>query len=162
MELGLSLGDTNTAATTRTTAAASSKSFFLSKNNITSSSSDHQNHSSKKKRKGIGFCMALGINSSNGKVQEQHEDDEAEKSNGDDDEDDEHTSEEGNTPVQLDLLPLVPVPRRNLPQSTHWSSDNGKYIHIPIHIIMGFSSNSYTQNHTCNIEISVFSVLLQD
>ncbi|XP_016500773.2 homeobox-leucine zipper protein HAT14 [Nicotiana tabacum] len=125
MELGLSLGDTNTAATTRTTAAASSKSFFLSKNNITSSSSDHQNHSSKKKRKGIGFCMALGINSSNGKVQEQHEDDEAEKSNGDDDEDDEHTSEEGNTPVQLDLLPLVPVPRRNLPQSTHWSSDNG-------------------------------------
>ncbi|XP_016483921.1 homeobox-leucine zipper protein HAT14 [Nicotiana tabacum] len=131
MELGLSLGDTNTNTTTATAAAASSKSFFLSKN-IKTSSSD-QNHS-KKKRKGLGFCMALGINSSNGKVQEQHDDDDdeenPEKSHDDeDDEGDEHTSEEGNingnTPVQLDLLPLAPVPRRSFPQSLHWSSDNG-------------------------------------
>ncbi|XP_059311499.1 homeobox-leucine zipper protein HOX11-like [Lycium ferocissimum] len=127
MELGLSLGDTNT-----TRAAASSKSFLSNKNNIiTSSSSDQQKDSKKMKNTPcqIGFCMALGVNSSSGRVL-QEQDDENQEEN---DDDEENTSEEGNinstnnTPVQLDLLPLVPVPapRRNLPQSLHWSSDNG-------------------------------------
>ncbi|CAN4110451.1 unnamed protein product [Withania somnifera] len=110
MELGLTLGDANTATTTR---PSSPKSFFLSKkNNVISTSCDDQ------KKKGIGFCMALGINSSSsGKVQE------------DDQNDEENSSEEGtnNTvPVQLDLLPLVPVPPPPPPLNTlHWSSDNG-------------------------------------
>lgn len=117
MELGLSLGDANTATTTTT---SSPKSFFLSeKNNVinsTTSSCDHQ------KKKGLGFCMALGINSSSsGKVQQ---DDENQEEN-----DEENSSEEGtnNTvPVQLDLLPLVPVPPPAHPLNTlHWSSDNG-------------------------------------
>ncbi|KAG5627347.1 hypothetical protein H5410_012565 [Solanum commersonii] len=112
MELGLSLGDANTNNTTN----SSPKSFFLSKKNVISSCNDHE------KKKSLGFCMALGINSSSERV-EQDEDEDEEENN---------TSEEGtnNTPlpVQLDLLPLVPVPlppTNNLPQSLHWSSDNG-------------------------------------
>ncbi|KAJ8565670.1 hypothetical protein K7X08_008246 [Anisodus acutangulus] len=123
MELGLSLGDN--------TKSASSKSFFLSKNNITNTSSDDDNH---QKKNGLVFCMALGINNSSssgrGGVQEEQNNENQEEN---DDDDEENTSEEGNinctnnTPVQLDLLPLVPVPapHRNLPQSLHWSSDNG-------------------------------------
>ncbi|KAK4738330.1 hypothetical protein R3W88_002027 [Solanum pinnatisectum] len=107
MELGLSLGDANTNNTTN----SSPKSFFLSKKNVISTCNDDE------KKKSLGFCMALGINSSSERVQQ----DEDEENN---------TSEEGtnNTlPVQLDLLPLVPVPvpPTNLPQSLHWSSDNG-------------------------------------
>ncbi|XP_006359162.1 homeobox-leucine zipper protein HOX11-like [Solanum tuberosum] len=109
MELGLSLGDAKTNNTTN----SSPKSFFLCKKNVISTCNDHE------KKKSLGFCMALGINSSSERV-EQDEDDE-----------ENNTSEEGtnNTlPVQLDLLPLVPVPlppTNNLPQSLHWSSDNG-------------------------------------
>lgn len=109
MELGLSLGDANT--------SSSPKSFFLSKKTVISTCNDHE------KKKNLGFCMALGINSSSERVQQDIEDEEN------------NTSEEGtnNTlPVQLDLLPLVPLPNppTNLPQSHHWSSDNGKLIHI--------------------------------
>ncbi|KAK4379630.1 hypothetical protein RND71_001492 [Anisodus tanguticus] len=119
MELGLSLGDN--------TKSASSKSFFLSNNNITSSD---QQKDSKKMKNGLRFCMALGINSSSsgrGGVQEEQNNENQEEN---DDGDEENTSEEGNinkTTVQLDLLPLVPVPvhHRNLPQSLRWSSDNG-------------------------------------
>ncbi|MCD7446814.1 hypothetical protein HAX54_016908 [Datura stramonium] len=117
MELGLSLGDAK---------AASSKTFFLSKNNIVTSD-EQKDDSSKKMKKGLGFCMALGINSSSsGRGVQDNENPE--------ENDEENTSEEGNinsnTPVQLDLLPLVPlpappVPHPNLPQSLHWSSDNG-------------------------------------
>lgn len=112
MELGLSLGDANTNNTTN----SSAKSFFLCKKNVISTCNDDE------KKKSLGFCMALGINSSSERV-EQDEDDE-----------ENNTSEEGtnNTlPVQLDLLPLVPVPlppTNNLHQSLHWSSDNGMLI----------------------------------
>ncbi|XP_015066232.1 homeobox-leucine zipper protein HOX11-like [Solanum pennellii] len=104
MELGLSLGDANT--------SSSPKSFFLSKKKVISTCNDHE------KKKNLGFCMALGINSSSERVEQDIEDEEN------------NTSEEGtnNTlPVQLDLLPLVPLPNppTNLPQSHHWSSDNG-------------------------------------
>ncbi|KAJ8573530.1 hypothetical protein K7X08_010041 [Anisodus acutangulus] len=117
MELGLSLGDN--------TKSASSKSFFLSNNNITSSD---QQKDSKKMKNSLRFCMALGINSlssGRGGVQEEQNNE-----NQEENDDEENTSEEGNinnTTVQLDLLPLVPVPvpHRNHPQSLHWSSDNG-------------------------------------
>ncbi|XP_055817781.1 homeobox-leucine zipper protein HOX11-like [Solanum dulcamara] len=114
MELGLSLGDANTSTTNNTT--SSPKSFFLSKKNVISTSCDHD-----EKKKGLGFCMALGINSSpSGKVQQEDEENDEEN----------NTSEEGtnNTlPVQLDLLPLVPVPTplNSIHPSHHWSSDNG-------------------------------------
>ncbi|CAN4080472.1 unnamed protein product [Withania somnifera] len=109
MELGLTLGDANTSTTT----TSSPKSFFLSKkNNVissTTSSCDHQ------KKTGLGFRMALGMNtSSSGKVEQVDENDE------------ENSSEEGtnNTvPVQLDLLPLPP-PAHPL-NILHSSSDNG-------------------------------------
>ncbi|PHT60165.1 Homeobox-leucine zipper protein HOX27 [Capsicum baccatum] len=109
MELGLTLGDANTVATTTTTTTTTTS--FLSKKNVCD---DHE------KKKGLGFCMALGINSSSsGKILQQDEENE-----------EENTSEEGTNngtvPVQLDLLPLVPVPTPAPPlKSLHWSSDNG-------------------------------------
>lgn len=108
MELGLSLGDANTSTTT-----SSPNSFFLSKKNVISTCCDDD-----EKKKGLGFCMALGINSSpSGKVEQEDEEN--------------NTSEEdtnNNTlPLQLDLLPLVPVPTplNTIHPSLHWSSDNG-------------------------------------
>ncbi|PIN25179.1 Transcription factor HEX [Handroanthus impetiginosus] len=110
MELGLSLGD-------------ASKSFgFLKDNKIQQEPT--------KKKSSLDFCMDLGLSSSGGGNQEKtQKSDENGEENGEDDDDE--TSEgdgsdenQGEAPVQLNLLPLAPVPRQissNLP----WSSDNG-------------------------------------
>ncbi|KAL1535915.1 homeobox-leucine zipper protein [Salvia divinorum] len=97
MELGLSLGD-------------ASKSLGFLKDNNNSTNQDLT------KANGFDFCMSLGLGSENlerGKAQEN------------DDEDDDISAEDGSddnnqeeTPLQLNLLPLAPVPRL-------WSSDNG-------------------------------------
>ncbi|KAL2511614.1 Homeobox-leucine zipper protein HAT14 [Abeliophyllum distichum] len=117
MELGLSLGD-------------ASKSFgFMTKN----SNSEHRNTAITNKD-GQVFCMALDLNSTFGnqeseKTQKSHE-------NYDDDDDDEtlqerhvtddHQEKFMETPVQLNLLPLAPVPRhtRSLLRGVAWSSEN--------------------------------------
>uniref|UniRef100_A0A5B6YZ42 Putative homeobox-leucine zipper protein HOX11-like n=1 Tax=Davidia involucrata TaxID=16924 RepID=A0A5B6YZ42_DAVIN len=112
MELGLSLGD-------------ASKPFgFLSPDREVNRTSN-----------GLGFCMALGINS-NGREEQEREiqvhhdidedaDDESEEAlrrssrNGD--------HQRVDPPVQLDLLPLAPFPRSSPShqQSFPWPSDNG-------------------------------------
>lgn len=110
MELGLSLGD-------------ASKSFGFLKNEMI------QKHQQKISinNGGLDFRISLGLNSF-------AEREEALKfqENGDDDDDD-RSSEgdvgDGETPIQLNLLPVAPVP---LPvssrlQSLPWSSDNGTF-----------------------------------
>ncbi|KAA8515726.1 hypothetical protein F0562_018663 [Nyssa sinensis] len=112
MELGLSLGD-------------ASKPFgFLSKDREVNSTSN-----------GLGFCMALGINSNGGQEQEreiEHHDDE----DADDESEDQalrRNTRNGDQrlsvdpPVQLDLLPLTTFPRSSPShqQSFPWPSDNG-------------------------------------
>ncbi|CAK9181735.1 unnamed protein product [Ilex paraguariensis] len=118
MELGLSLGD-------------SSKPFaFLPKNReLTPTTTNNTSR---------GFCMTLGINSNGRREQEKAQ----ERSHHDSSEDDDRTSEETikahtedgvdqmvylSPPVQLDLLPLAPVPRLtpSNQQIFPWSSDNG-------------------------------------
>ncbi|KAI3448941.1 hypothetical protein Pfo_005606 [Paulownia fortunei] len=115
MELGLSLGD-------------ASKPFGFLEN----STQKQQQQKTSFKNGGLDFCMALGLNSfavgneERGKAKKSQE--------NDDDEDDDQISEgddtdnnQGETPVQLNLLPLAPVPLRisSHLQSLPWSSDNG-------------------------------------
>lgn len=118
MELGLSLGD------------ASKSLGFLKQNN---SPNQHQNPT---KKRGFDFCMSLGLTSQErGKAQKSQENDDDGGGAGDDEEDDgddssddnqEETETETQTPLQLNLLPLAPVPRQI---SSHlWSSDNGRFI----------------------------------
>lgn len=133
MELGLSLGDTpskprdgfttTTSAVVPTTAAVVDKS--------------------------LGFCMALGMDPSNGTSHQHKEkpqkDDDGDDEDDDDEFDDDHEKDDEkilkengeireiivssqrvsslNPPVQLDLLPSGPVPRLN--PFPPWSSDNG-------------------------------------
>ncbi|XP_059645542.1 homeobox-leucine zipper protein HOX11-like [Cornus florida] len=107
MELGLSLGD-------------ASKPFgFLSKDHTEIKSSNNNNT--------LGFCMALGITSSNGRQEQEREKTHHHHHH--------HQSERNGTdqtvsvdpPVQLNLLPLSPVPRHSpsYHQSFPWPSDNG-------------------------------------
>ena len=91
MELGLSLGD-------------ASKSLGFLKDNNSSSNQDLT------KPTGFDFCMSLGLSS-----KENGEDDDTSAEDGSDD-----NQEETETPLQLNLLPLAPVPRL-------WSSDNGSF-----------------------------------
>ncbi|CAK9144771.1 unnamed protein product [Ilex paraguariensis] len=115
MELGLSLGD-----------AAKSFEFFPRNSNLNTIATNNT---------GLGVCMALGINL-NGRVQEQVK---APESIHDDSPD---TSEETiktqtrdhldqrvslSPPVQLDLLPLYPVPRHTPSHQRPfpWPSDDG-------------------------------------
>ncbi|KAI3444943.1 hypothetical protein Pfo_001608 [Paulownia fortunei] len=121
MELGLSLGD------------ASKPLGFLKEDNTP----NQQQKPTKKS--GLDFCMALGLNSpavgnqEREKAQKSQEHDE--EGDGDGDGDDDQISQEdgsddnqGETPVQLNLLPLAPVPRQIISshlQSLPWSSDNG-------------------------------------
>ncbi|WP_304949775.1 hypothetical protein [Candidatus Phytoplasma australasiaticum] len=122
MELALSLGD----------ASISNKPFgFLSKpsNKLSSSSSSSL--------MALGFCVGLahdsgsGSGSASGSV---HDEDGRDLQDEDDDEEeDEKTVLPGSDPpVQLDLLPLAPVPRSSHQPSSHhlrfpWLSDHCKY-----------------------------------
>ncbi|KAG6420230.1 hypothetical protein SASPL_116751 [Salvia splendens] len=93
MELGLSLGD------------ASKSSSLLKENN---SPNEHQNQT------GLDFCMSLGLTSNyqeRGKAHDQNDDASASDASQDE------------TPLQLNLLPLAPLPRQI--SSRLWSSDNG-------------------------------------
>ncbi|KVI00655.1 homeobox-leucine zipper protein HOX11-like isoform X2 [Cynara cardunculus var. scolymus] len=131
MELGLSLGDAPSKATDGFTASTTTTTPV---------------------NKSLGFCMALGMNPSNGttnkgfpeKPQIQDDQDDGDEHDDDDDDDEEHEKdnqrilkENGgikemivssqricslNPPVQLDLLPSAPVPRHT---PFPWSSDNG-------------------------------------
>lgn len=137
MELGLSLGD-----------ATAAKPFgFLPKNdgpdqNHANSNFCGNNNNNNKTSAGLalGFCMALGTSNSEEKSKENDADVDADADADDDyDDDDDNTSEDTirdddqrgdsvDTPLQLDLLPLVPVPRSSntsLKRPLRWSSDNG-------------------------------------
>lgn len=118
MELGLSLGGDSNHST-------SAKPFGFS----TINGPDPLRHPRKKSDKdignsglGLGFCMALGTGPNDAAV--------VENDDGDDEEDDDQTSSEHtrDDPLQLDLLPRAPVPRR-------WSSENGN----PHHQFVQFS-----------------------
>ncbi|XP_027161780.1 homeobox-leucine zipper protein HOX11-like [Coffea eugenioides] len=141
MELGLSLGGENP-----------SKPFgFTAKANGSSENQNHPNNtnnkdSSSSAKLGLGFCMALGINNNSNETRESRRNSESKDNDGMDadaddvDEDDDRTSSEHtrddddrrrgisvDTPLQLNLLPLAPVPRRTPihTQPLRWSSDNG-------------------------------------
>ncbi|KAG8363554.1 hypothetical protein BUALT_Bualt19G0034600 [Buddleja alternifolia] len=115
MELGLSLGD-------------ASKPFGFSKQK-----QQQQQHKTNINKRGLDFCMALGLNPSSPIVNEEHHNTQKSHEEEDDEEDDDNQSsddDEMEAPlIQLNLLPLAPaVPRRILPhlQSLHpRSSDNG-------------------------------------
>lgn len=109
MELGLSLGD-------------ASKSFGFLKNEMI------QKHQQKISinNGGLDFRISLGLNS----FAEREEALKFQENGDDDDDDDDRSSEgdvgDGETPIQLNLLPIAPVP---LPvssrlQSLPWSSGN--------------------------------------
>ncbi|KAL0464376.1 UNVERIFIED_CONTAM: Homeobox-leucine zipper protein HAT14 [Sesamum latifolium] len=115
MELGLSLGD--------------GVGFLREDNN------SEKPTKKKIKTTALDFCMGLGLNSSAAGGGDDQEREKPQKSNDQDDDDDDDDdddqmsegdhqgSDDDNTPVQLNLLPLAPVPRRTLP---NWStSDNG-------------------------------------
>lgn len=105
MELGLSLGDT-------------SRKFGCS-----NSSGNEKNHSNKiMKKKCLGFCMALGVGF-NGRDEEDEEEETEKEEKSDENKRRVSSSSVDPSPVQLDLLPLVPVPR-NRP-GFPWSSENG-------------------------------------
>lgn len=96
MELGLSLGSD-----------PPSKAFV----GLSSSSKARDIISTNNNNNKIGFCMALGLNSN-----EKQEDEETRKRNG--------VQTDSDPPVQLDLLPLVPVPRSASSNQQRWSSGN--------------------------------------
>ncbi|KAK6143121.1 hypothetical protein DH2020_023469 [Rehmannia glutinosa] len=111
MELGLSLGD-------------ASKTFKFLKN-----SSKKQKQ--QQKTSGLGFCMALGLNTTysvgNEEREKAHKKSQENEEEEDDDDDynqisegeDSDNNNREQTPVQLNLLPFAPV------QILPWSSDNG-------------------------------------
>lgn len=114
MELGLSLGD------------ASKKLGFLKENNT--SNLQHKNSGN------FDFSMTLGLNSGNQEREKGQRSQENDEDNDEDEEDDQISVGDGsddNQGVQLNLLPLAPVPRQisSHLQSLPWSSDNGKSIH---------------------------------
>ncbi|XP_022876681.1 homeobox-leucine zipper protein HOX11-like isoform X4 [Olea europaea var. sylvestris] len=96
MELGLSLGDSS----------KDSKEFKFSTKN---SNSEHHGTAMTNKQDGLVFCMALGLNSTFGNQEslENYNQDDDQTLQGSDD----HQEKSMGTPVQLDLLPLAPVPR---------------------------------------------------
>lgn len=116
MELGLSLGDSS------------------------SKPEHHHNHhprTATTKKDGLNFCMALGILSDDiedpenaRKSKQHHSDDHISNDDGDDqtasEEEDGHCRDlvPARASLQLDLLPLAPVPRHH---PFPWSSDNGNY-----------------------------------
>ncbi|CAI9103211.1 OLC1v1001659C1 [Oldenlandia corymbosa var. corymbosa] len=126
MELGLSLGGdcSNNINSNNSNTNSASKPFGLSKNGSVTDGPDPFSHKNNKdgdvgnSELGLGFCMALG-SSSNGTdlVNGRHDDEGGEE---EEEEDDDRTSSEHtrDDPLQLDLLPRAPVPRR-------WSSENG-------------------------------------
>lgn len=109
MELGLSLGD------------ASKSLGFLKERN-----SPNQQRNPSSKMKGLDFCMSLGVGSKNQERGKAPENDDGE-GDGDDEEDDSSGGDgsDDNQPLQLNLLPLAPVPRQI--SSRLWSSDNGSF-----------------------------------
>ncbi|KAL3516597.1 hypothetical protein ACH5RR_023499 [Cinchona calisaya] len=142
MELGLSLGgETNP-----------SKPLSFSTKNKGLDSQNHPNNIDNNKNLGLRFCMGLGINNNNNSSgrKESRRSSESKENNdvfyGDEDADDDRTSSERtrddddddedyqrkrgvsvDIPLQLDLLPLAPVPRPTpiRAQPLRWSSDNG-------------------------------------
>ncbi|KAI3995626.1 hypothetical protein MKX01_023371 [Papaver californicum] len=102
MELGLSLGDT-------------SRPFGCS------SSTDKNRSKMMKKNKGLAFCMALGVG-----FNERDDDEEGDGEKSSDekrDNNDSGTRVSSTDPIQLNLLPLVPVTRNQT--GFPWSSENG-------------------------------------
>ncbi|KAG6423256.1 hypothetical protein SASPL_113646 [Salvia splendens] len=96
MELGLSLGD------------ASKSPVLLKENN---SPNQNQNQS---KTSGLDFCMSLGLTSNNQERGKAQENDDVSASDDSQEE----------TPLQLNLLPLAPLPRQ-ISSSHNGSSKNG-------------------------------------
>ncbi|KAI3868114.1 hypothetical protein MKX03_035330 [Papaver bracteatum] len=105
MELGLSLGDT-------------SRPFGCS--------TDKNRSKMMKNNKGLGFCMALGVGY-NGREEDEEEEGDDEKSSDeqrtDNDNNDSGRKVSSADPIQLNLLPLVPVTRNQT--GFPWSSENG-------------------------------------
>ncbi|KAK6933690.1 Leucine zipper, homeobox-associated [Dillenia turbinata] len=136
MELGLSLGD-----------ASIPKQFGMAEKSRKVKSNGNGN-----KKLSLGFCMGLGIGSSFNVVEQEHDkstrkevvDDEDqsddESTEADEDDDNDAAAENGNTNntapnpnliQQLDLLPLVPVPRSNpFPNCPPNSDHHGSPVHL--------------------------------
>ncbi|OVA13081.1 Homeobox domain [Macleaya cordata] len=74
---------------------------------------------SKMNNKSLGFCMGLGVGGFNGRDEEKGEQSDEQQRN--------ERRVSADPPVQLDLLPLAPVPRNQPSSQTGfpWSSENG-------------------------------------
>ncbi|KAF9597268.1 hypothetical protein IFM89_016409 [Coptis chinensis] len=102
MELGLSLGESSRTSFT-----------FLDKGNT-----------NKMNNKGFGFCMGLGLSSTLNASEAER------KENGGNEREERNEKRVSaecivTQPLQLDLLPLAPVPRNNSSQGLPWLSENG-------------------------------------
>ncbi|KAL3537292.1 hypothetical protein ACH5RR_000658 [Cinchona calisaya] len=125
MELGLTLGGDQT----------TSKPFIYSNHHPNNNNNNNKSSSSSSANLGLGFYMALGLNNNNNNPNEKIESRKTSESKENEDDDDDRTSSEHTrddehiTPLQLDLLPLAPVPRpvssRAHTQHLRFSSDNG-------------------------------------